>query len=95
MAKKEKKEPAWSHRASPKASVAIRELQKVREQQALLTKKAALLQELIVKEGGGFAHGVRAAVRHQRASERRTIVRTKERTYVTFLKPLQQAEPRA
>lgn len=82
---KPKKPPVWSHQATPAAAVAIRELRKVRKQQALLAKKAALLNDLIVKEGGGAAHGVRAAIRHQSASSKYRLVTVKARTYVTFL----------
>lgn len=82
---KAKKPPVWSFPATPKASVAIRELQKVKEQQAILAKKSALLNEIIVKEGGGAAHGVRAAIRHQAASSKYRLVTVKERRFVTFL----------
>jgi hypothetical protein len=88
MSAKPKKPPVWSQPASTKAALAIRELKKLKEQQAILTKKSALLQQIIIAEGGGQAHGVRAAIRHQHASERRTIVRTKARTFVTFLEPV-------
>lgn len=89
MSKKEKKPPVWSQPATCKAALAIRELKKLKDQQALLAKKSKLLQGIIIAEGGGQAHGVRAAIRHQQASERRTIVRKKASTSVVFLEGLQ------
>lgn len=85
MSKKEKKPPVWSQPASVKAALTIRELRKLKAQQEILRKKPALLQQIIIDEGGGQAHGVRAAIRRQKASERRTVVRTKARTFVAFL----------
>lgn len=82
---KEKKPPVWSQPASMKAALAIRELRKLQEQRAILAKKSALLQQIIIDEGGGQAHGVRAAIRHTKASTCIRTVRTKARTYVTFL----------
>lgn len=83
--KKPKKPPVWSQPATCKASLAIRELRKLKEQQKILTKKSALLQKIIIDEGGGQAHGVRAAVRHQKASVQTRVVRVKARTFVQFL----------
>ena len=85
MSKKEKKPPVWSQPASVKAALAIRELKKLKDQQKILAKKSALLQQIIIDEGGGQAHGVRAAVRHQKASTVTRTVRTKARTFVAFL----------
>ena len=82
---KTKKPPVWSQPASPKAALAIRELRKLKDQQRIMAKKASLLQQIIIDEGGGQAHGVRAAIRHTEASERRRIVKTKARTFVVFL----------
>lgn len=83
---KEKKPPVWSQPASVKAALAIRELKKLKDQQKILVKKSALLQQIIIEEGGGQAHGVRAAVRHTSASRKVRTVITKARTFVTFLK---------
>lgn len=85
ISEKKPKELAWSHRASPAASVAISELKKVKAQQAILSKKSALLQRIIVKEGGGAAHGVRAAVRHQDGYTGMRKVSRKPRDYVLLL----------
>lgn len=82
---KEKKPPVWSQPASVKAALAIRELKKLKEQQKILAKKSALLQQIIIDEGGGQAHGVRAAIRHQKASRVTRVVTTKARTFVAFL----------
>lgn len=85
MSKKEKKPPVWSQPASVKAALAIRELKKLKEQQKILVKKSALLQQIIIDEGGGQAHGVRAAVRHQKAAVHHRVVKVKARTFVAFL----------
>lgn len=84
-ASKPKKPPAWSQPATCKASLAIRELRKLKSQQEILRKKSALLQKIIIDEGGGQAHGVRAAIRHTKASRVVRTVVTKARTYVQFL----------
>lgn len=86
--KKEKKPPVWSQPASIKAALAIRELKKLKVQQKILAKKSALLQQIIIDEGGGQAHGVRAAVRHTKASRKVRTVITKARTFVAFLEPV-------
>lgn len=83
---KPKKTPAWSHKASPRAAVAIAQLLRVKEEQTILARKSALLQQMVIQEGGGTACGVRAAIRHQHAREVWRIVRVKERTSVVFLK---------
>ena len=85
---KEKKprEIPWSFAATAACSVAIRELKRVKEQQAILSKKSKLLQEIIICEGGGKAHGIRAALRHQKGGTRWRQVTTKERDFVVFLK---------
>lgn len=85
------KPPVWSFTATARCSVAIRELLRVREKQAILNKQAKLLQEMIVKEGGGQAHGVRAAVRHQRAGSATRHVTWKARDYVSFLPAVEGA----
>lgn len=82
---KPKKSPVWSQPASIKAALAIRELKKLKDRQKILAKKSALLQKIIIEEGGGQAHGVRAAVRHRKASSCMRMVRTNARTFVTFL----------
>lgn len=84
--KAKKQAPAWSRPATVKASLAIRELQKVRDRQKILAKKSAMLQQIIIEEGGGQAHGVRAAIRHKGASAAMRLVRSKARTFVVFLK---------
>lgn len=76
---------AWSYKATAEAAWAIDQLRRVRAKQADLAKKAALLQETIIKERGGMAHGVRAAIRHQSASSKMRLVRTKARDYVVLL----------
>ena len=85
-AAKKPKTPAWSQPATPRAAVAIAELLKVRKEQAILSKKSMLLQQIIIDEHGGAAHGVRASIRRQRAGASWRLVRTKERHFVTFLK---------
>lgn len=85
MAKHEKKPLAWSHRATAEAQRAIKKLQGVKLAQARLAKQAVELQATIIREGGGAAHGVRAAIRHQSASAKMRLVRTKARDYVVFL----------
>ena len=85
--KKPKKPPVWSHQASVKAALAIRELKKLKDQQALMAKKAKLLQSIIIAEGGGQAHGTRAAIRQTKASSCMRLVRTSARTFVQFLEP--------
>ena len=82
---KPKKPPVWSHKATTRCSVAIRELLAAKKKYAVILKKMALLQSIIVQEGGGLAHGVRAAIRHQRASIKYRRVTVKERSYVIFL----------
>lgn len=80
-----KKPPAWSHEASPRAAVAIAQLLWVKKEQAILAKKSALLQQIVIQEGGGAACGVRAAIRHQHARAAWRFVRVKERTLVVLL----------
>ncbi len=80
-----KKPPAWSHEASPRAAVAIAQLIHGKKEQALLARKSALLQQIVIQEGGGAACGVRAAIRHQHAYEVRHLVRVKERTLIVLL----------
>lgn len=83
--KKPKKSLAWSHKATPRCSVAIKQLLALKEQSVILRKKIALLQSMIIKEGGGLAHGVRAAIRHQNASISYRRVKVKQREFVVFL----------
>lgn len=83
---KAKKPRSWSHPATPRAAIAIAELLKVREQQAILAKKSAFLQQIVMQEGGGAACGVRAAVRHQNGGSSWRRITLKERDYVVFLK---------
>lgn len=88
MKKKEKapKPLAWSKPATSRCSVAIAELIKVRVKQKLLAKKSALLRDMIVAEGGGKAHGVRASIRHQAAFKgMMMMVNRKASTSVVFL----------
>lgn len=80
-----KKPLAWSYRATAEAARAIKKLQRVKLEQARLAKQAAELQATIIREGGGAAHGVRAAIRHQSASCKMRLVRTKARDYVVLL----------
>ena len=84
---KPKKPPVWSHKATTRCSVAIRELLAARKKYAVILKKMALLQSIIIQEGGGMdvAQKVRAAIRHQSGSVKYRRVTTKERSYVIFL----------
>lgn len=85
--KKVKKEKivAWSHKATSRAALAIRELQKTKARQSILAKKSKMLQDIIFKEGGGAAHGIRAAIRRQEATSKWRMVRTAARDYIVLL----------
>lgn len=83
--KKPKKPLAWSHKATPRCAVAIRELLRMKREYALVLKKMGLLQSIIIKEGGGAAHNVRAAIRHQNGSISYRRIKVKEREYVAIL----------
>ena len=84
---KPKKPPVWSHPATPRCSVAIKQLLAEKKKYAVILKKMALLQSIIVQEGGGMdvSQKVRAAIRHQSASTKYRRVTVKERSYVIFL----------
>lgn len=77
---------AWSKPATSRCSVAVSELMKVRAEQQLLAKKAKLLRDMIIEEGGGKAHGVRVAIRHQSAFRGMMMVSRKASVSVVFLK---------
>lgn len=88
MAPKPKKALKGSHKATIACSVAIRELLKVREKQAILTKRAKLLQQRIIAEGEGSAHGVRTFLTHvaggrywvnKKAHDRLAVVKDKKK----------------
>lgn len=87
MKTSEPKKLAWSHKATPHAERAIRELIRLKRKQAKLAERARQLQDEIIKEGGGLACGVRAAIRHQRASRSLRWVTVKKRDFVVLLEP--------
>lgn len=66
MAKKPKPRPLpkGSHKATPLASLAVREILRARKQQEVLKRRIAMLKALIIREGGGTAHGYRTFVSH-------------------------------
>lgn len=76
--KREKKPPLGSHKATMLASEALRQLLKVRAQQALLKRRAALLKKIIIEQGAGSAHGYRSYVYHIHAYRTTRVVNVKE-----------------
>jgi hypothetical protein len=85
MDKKTAKPLAWSHKATPEAARAMKQLRRVRAQQALLAEQSKQLQEVIIKDGGGMAHGMRAAIHHQSGGQRWRMVTIKARDNVVLL----------
>lgn len=71
--KKVRPPPAGAHTPTPLVREALRQLIKTRAKQAVLKKRAAMLQKIIMAGGGGAAFGYRAYISHIRAS---TYVRT-------------------
>lgn len=70
MAVKPKKEKVLkgSHKASPLAAEALRQLLKTQAQAAILKARMKNLRNLIMREGGGTAHDHRMYVSHVKAS---------------------------
>ena len=76
--KKEVKPPLrGSHKASLMAAEALKQLLKVKAQQAVLKRRARLLKQIIMDQGGGAAHGYRPYTYHVRASVSQRTVRVK------------------
>ena len=79
-----KKPLLGAHPASAPVRVAIRELLKVKAEQAILAKKSKLLRGIIAQNGGGSALGYRSYVSHHAATCR--WVRSKACDTVTLVK---------
>lgn len=75
---------AWSHPATKTASNAILELANLRVEIVAMQVKAKNLQEVIVKEGGGRAGDIRAAIHHATAFRGMRMVTRNARDYVTL-----------
>lgn len=85
-AKKKKPLLKGSHKASLLAAEALRQLLKTQASLSILKRRATMLKGIIMREGGGTAHGYRSYVSSVKASVSYRTVRVKAHDVLKLVK---------